>query len=54
MSFSIKFFGPSDYCWRANDMPRPRAWFHRPDDDSTGGAGFCIPGLHVCFMWGRK
>jgi hypothetical protein len=57
MSFSITFFGPRHYFWDLRgqrDERMPRAWFYRPDEHSTGGVGFCIPGLHVCFMWGRK
>jgi hypothetical protein len=51
MSFTTTLFGPGHYFWRNQ---KPRAWFYRPDNDSSGGVGFCIPGLHVCFMWGRK
>lgn len=62
MSFSITFFGPSHYWWpswkKRKDFgvtrPVPRVWFYRPDEHSTGGVGFCIPGLHVVFCWGRK
>lgn len=59
MSFSVTFFGPSHYWWRYWREGRggeriPRAWFYRPDEHSTGGVGFCVPFLHVVFMWGRK
>lgn len=52
MSFSITIFSPSHYWWKNMDVPR--AWFYRPDEHSTGGVGFCLPGLHVVFMWGRR
>lgn len=56
MSFSITLFGPSHFWWKGSEIyPRlwPKAWFHRPDAYSTGGVGFCLPGLHVVFCWGR-
>lgn len=52
MSFSITLFGPSHYWWKRWNVPR--AWFHRPDEHSTGGTGFCVPGLHVVLTWGRR
>lgn len=54
MSFSITVFGPKHYWWKDAPWNGKRAWFHRPDKDSTGGVGFCIPGLHVVFHWGRN
>jgi len=62
MSFTVTFFGPRHYWWRWNKHPyyheasvrkNPRVWFYRPDEHSTGGVGFCLPGLHVCFTWGK-
>lgn len=49
MSLHITIFGPTHYFWNREVMG---VWFHRPDEHSTGGVGFCIPFLHVCFMWG--
>lgn len=54
MSFGITLFGPRHYLWSAYGEGTPRAWFYRPDECSTGGTGFCLPGLHVVFTWGRK
>jgi hypothetical protein len=59
VSFSVTLFGPSHYWWRCwrdgkGGQRVPRAWFYQPDESSTGGVGFCIPGLHVVFTWGRK
>lgn len=51
MSFSVTLFGPRHYWWRAFKA-HERVWLHRPDRYSTGGVGFCIPGLHMCFTWG--
>lgn len=48
MSFHVTLFGPSHYFWKH----AMGVWFNRPNRDSTGGVGFCIPFLHVCFMWG--
>lgn len=53
MSFSVTFFGPRHYYWRAI-KGRDRAWFYKPDRCSSGGVGFCVPCLHACFMWGRR
>lgn len=61
MSFSVTFFGPKHHWWKTFSTvdkymgykPK-RVWFYRPDEHSTGGVGFCIPGLHVVFCWGRK
>jgi hypothetical protein len=54
MSFSVTLFGPGHYWWRAfRGRPDYRVWFHRPDEHSGGGTGFCVPGLHVTFHWGR-
>lgn len=53
MSVSVTIFGPRHYWWKAFKTTR-RVWFDRPDEHSCGGVGFCIPGLHVCFMWGRR
>jgi hypothetical protein len=55
MSFGVTLFGPKHYLWR-NFKGRnscARVWFYRPDESSTGGTGFCLPGLHVVFTWGR-
>lgn len=52
MSFSITFFSPRRHTWKRL-KGRKRIWFYRPDEHSTGGVGFCIPGLHVVFTWGR-
>jgi hypothetical protein len=55
MSLSITVFGPSHYFWRTfRSADIARTWFMRPDACSTGGVGFCIPGLHACFMWGAR
>jgi uncharacterized SAM-binding protein YcdF (DUF218 family) len=60
MSFSVTLFGPRHYWWtvfkeRSSWERRVgRVWFYRPDEHSTGGIGFCIPGLHACFTWGRE
>lgn len=59
MSFSITLFGPRHYWWKWDQMgwdkrKVARAWFYRPDEHSTGGVGFCIPGLHVVLTWGRE
>ena len=59
MSFSITLFGPRHYWWKWKSLTDPqrrvpRVWFNRPDKYSTGGVGFCIPGLHVVFCWGRE
>lgn len=62
MSFSITLFGPRHYWWGSWKKRKdygvertvPRYWFYRPDEHSTGGVGFCIPGLHVVFHWGMK
>lgn len=53
MSFSITLFGPSHRWWKWNKSVG-RTWFYRPDEHSTGGVGFCIPGLHAVFTWGYK
>lgn len=54
MSFSITFFGPRHFWWwEFKRKEVPRAWFYRPDEHSTGGTGFCVPGLHVVFTWER-
>lgn len=61
MSFSITLFGPRHQWWGSwknrTDFgarrPVPRVWFYRPAKYSTGGVGFCIPGLHVVFTWGK-
>lgn len=53
MSFSITLFGPGHFWWKWDKSVR-RVWFYRPDEHSTGGVGFCVPGLHVVFTWGRK
>lgn len=58
MTFSIMFFGPRHRYWDEFKQKRSwrqfrRAWFYRPDEHSTGGIGFCIPGLHVVFTWGN-
>lgn len=50
MSLNITFFGPNHYYWRHC----PSLWFYRPDKHSTGGVGFKVPFLHLCFMWGRR
>jgi hypothetical protein len=53
MSLGITIFGPSHYWWTSfKDIQR--VWFHKSDEVSTGGVGFCIPGLHVVFTWGRR
>lgn len=58
MSFSITLFGPSHFWWKEFKEKKfrrfRRVWFYRPDEHSTGGIGFCVPGLHVVFCWGRK
>lgn len=60
MSFSITFFGPSHYWWNWKKYDEHlgrkvrRYWFYKPDIHSTGGIGFCIPGLHIVFCWGRE
>jgi hypothetical protein len=51
MSFSITLFGPRHIWW---DCKSKRVWFYQPDEHSTGGIGFRLPGLHVVFTWGRK
>lgn len=53
MSFSITLFGRKHYWWTAFKN-HPRAWFIKPDESSTGGAGFCLPGLHIVFTWGAR
>jgi hypothetical protein len=50
MSFSITFYGPKHFFW----PHRWDAWFHTPDEESTGGVGFNIPFVHACFMWGKR
>lgn len=55
MSLSVTFFGPKHYWWKNQLLKgKNRVWFYRPDKDSTGGVGFCLPGIHVVFTWGRK
>ncbi len=58
MSFSILFFGPRHHYWTEFKKKRSwrrfrRVWFSRTDEHSCGGVGFCIPGLHVVFSWGK-
>lgn len=50
VSFTVTLYGPKHHFWKH----RWDIWFFRPDKDSTGGVGFKVPGLHVCFMWGKK
>ena len=50
MSLNITLYGPRHYFWRE----RWSAWFYRPDRDSTGGVGFKVPFLRICFMWGAR
>jgi hypothetical protein len=55
MSFSITIFGPKHYWWKAfKENSVSRVWFDQPSEHSSGGVGFCLPGLHVVFMWGRR
>jgi hypothetical protein len=51
VNLNITLYGPSHTFWRS---PKIRAWFYQPDRYSTGGVGFKVPFLHICFMWGRR
>lgn len=44
------FYTPSWRLWQ----DRWDAWFYRPDRYSTGGVGFRVPFVHVCFKWGYR
>lgn len=59
MTLDIMFFGPRHRYWdeykhKRSYRPHGRLWFNKPDEHSTGGVGFCIPGLHVVFCWGKE
>jgi hypothetical protein len=57
MSLHITFFTPKYHSWRGSKAYPRRlfdAWFYRPDEHSSGGAGFKVPFLQVCFMWGHR
>lgn len=50
MSLSVVLYGPRHEFWRT----RWSRWCYGPDEYSTGGIGFKVPFVHVCFMWGRR
>lgn len=59
MTFSLTLFGPRHHYWdefkqKRSYRPSGRVWFNKPDKDSTGAVGFCVPGLHIAFNWGRE
>lgn len=49
MSVSITFYAPSHYFWKG----KWSVWFYKPDEHSTGGAGFNIPFLHAACYWSQ-
>jgi len=47
-NFTFAIYGREHYWWTL----KPSVWFYRPCEHSSGGVGFKVPGVHVCFMWG--